>query len=144
MYLLKSRDVYSLVFACTSPFRIEKWARKLGITISQCSDFAALSSVVASSAVPKTQARPLPQWQCVRGGYLPVAWFGANSTGFENPAQVPACALKGLAEMSLVIPTVQTCPWPFQPCRHVPGHSNRVWFHLLCMRVHTLAHAYEY
>ena len=60
------------------------------IIISPTANVPDCAALVAGAElqVSADRVRPLPQWQCVKGDHLPVAWFGANSTGFENSTQV--------------------------------------------------------
>jgi hypothetical protein len=46
----------------------------------------------AAPGVAASAARPLPRWAWNRSmdAQLPVGWFGSNTSGFENPAQLDA------------------------------------------------------
>ena len=43
------------------------------------------------------QARPMPRWKWDTSTGLPVGWFGSNTSGYENPAQLDAISRYDLA-----------------------------------------------
>jgi hypothetical protein len=54
---------------------------------------ALIAVIIASSAA---LARPLPQWE-YNTSHLPVGWFGANASGFENESQLDQISRYDLA-----------------------------------------------
>lgn len=68
-------------------------------------------ALALSLAAAVTSQRPLPQWGYRPDKQFPSGWFGANSSGFENAAQLETIAKYDMAIFGWQARLAHTVPW---------------------------------